>query len=485
MAIRSSVVAMALCASAAFAQVTMSESSNRDSLTFAFEPDGKLITAVTGRPYSVTETLGNITPNGIRITSSVTRTWRDAQGRKRTEHMETTNPAHPFQKIEIVDPVAGYYYLLDSENHVAHRLAIQTKASQAVRLKPMCPGPASSTYHAKDGEATVTEQIGVKMIEGIEFCGEKRTTTVPAGSVYGNDRPVQVMEESWAANNDGVPVGSLRHADPNGNVVLNELSDVSSSDPDPALFKPPADYHVMEETGKFSVVLPLPHSESRAAEGPRPAAALTGMPFSAELASDRTETTPDGQVLSNPYTTLQYRDGMGRTLHQWRMRDASGAEVLHTTNLIDVVAGYSYDFNSEQMTVRRRALKVTSRSATDAQSPRPSATNTRTLDTGAVDTEESLGAQTIDGFPAYGHRSTISYPPGKISGNDRTFTMVNEFWMSPILGLVVRARNLSPYIGESTTELKSLTLGEPDPALFHIPEGYKIIDDPPAETDHK
>jgi len=88
---------------------------------------------------------------------------------------------------------------------------------------------------------------------------------------------------------------------------------------------------------------------------------------------------------------------------------------------------------------------------------------------------EDLGKQSLSGALVTGKRTTTVIAMGKI-GNDRPITVVHEEWYSPELQLVVKSMDSDPRSGVRTMELQGLTLGEPDAALFRVPEGYKVRD---------
>jgi hypothetical protein len=90
---------------------------------------------------------------------------------------------------------------------------------------------------------------------------------------------------------------------------------------------------------------------------------------------------------------------------------------------------------------------------------------------------EELGTRDFEGVSADGTRRTTIIPAGAI-GNDRPIEIVYERWFSKELGLVVYSKNTDPRFGEQTYKLINLVRAEPDPALFAMPTGYKVL---PAE----
>ena len=84
-----------------------------------------------------------------------------------------------------------------------------------------------------------------------------------------------------------------------------------------------------------------------------------------------------------------------------------------------------------------------------------------------------LGNTTIEGVEAHGTRTTYTIPAGEI-GNDAPLLRTYESWWGTTFGLLLREVNDDPESGKRTREVVSLSLGDPDPALFQPPEGYEV-----------
>src|SRR5207302_10873336 len=90
--------------------------------------------AVTGAPYSGEESNEQVQTlsDGTHIThkNPGNKVWRDSQGRTRTERplFSSPNGSDPNRPqvsvVEISDPIAGFYYVLDTQNKIAHRSAM-------------------------------------------------------------------------------------------------------------------------------------------------------------------------------------------------------------------------------------------------------------------------------------------------------------------------------------------------------------------------
>lgn len=88
---------------------------------------------------------------------------------------------------------------------------------------------------------------------------------------------------------------------------------------------------------------------------------------------------------------------------------------------------------------------------------------------------EDLGKQTIAGLETIGARETMVIEAGAI-GNDRPMLVKREFWYSPKLGVNLISKRSDPRFGTQTFVLSDIVLAEPDPKLFELPIGSKLID---------
>lgn len=92
---------------------------------------------------------------------------------------------------------------------------------------------------------------------------------------------------------------------------------------------------------------------------------------------------------------------------------------------------------------------------------------------------EELGTRDIEGVSAEGTRRITTIPEGSI-GNERPIEIVYERWYSKELGLVVYSKHSDPRFGEQTYRLTNIVRAEPDPSLFAVPQGYKVLAEPPS-----
>jgi hypothetical protein len=88
------------------------------------------------------------------------------------------------------------------------------------------------------------EELGTKMINGVEATGRRSTRIIPAGR-EGNDQPLTVTSESWMSPELRLLVKSIND-DPRNGTSTMELTDIDRNEPDPALFQIPEGYTVKE-----------------------------------------------------------------------------------------------------------------------------------------------------------------------------------------------------------------------------------------------
>lgn len=248
-------------------------------------------TAVEGRtipnaPYSaeaVTEST-QVLADGNRINrKSVTRVYRDGEGRTRREEM---NDAGTVISVSIVDPVAHLTYVLNPASRTAYRDGvrivipdgrgagaegmrvrsaegavtttveperIRQKVEEGARLREATPGPPPppppppaerALIERSAAGSTSREDLGTQNIEGVAATGSRTTTTIPAGAI-GNLQPIKVVAEEWFSSDLGVIV-MTKYSDPRVGETVYRLQSIVRAEPDRSLFTLPADYTLKE-----------------------------------------------------------------------------------------------------------------------------------------------------------------------------------------------------------------------------------------------
>jgi hypothetical protein len=238
-----------------------------------------------GAPYSAEATSETIQvlADGNRINrKSVTRVYRDSEGRTRREELDDTGAVIT---ISIVDPVAHTSYVLNPATRTAYREQVLLRTPMMRSGGPGTPGDIISKMEAerraadRNGDAppppppaprspgapppppppppaapaapmpnreVVTENLGQQTVEGVNATGSRTTTTIPAGAI-GNLQPIKVVSEQWVSTDLHVLV-MTKHSDPRSGETNYRLQSIVRADPDRSLFTVPADY-TMKESG--------------------------------------------------------------------------------------------------------------------------------------------------------------------------------------------------------------------------------------------
>jgi len=217
-----------------------------------------------GHPYSADEITQqtNTLADSTRMvrTSQPNFLCRDFVGRTRTEKRPPAIPKGNQIEIpalvEILDPVLGLGYYLDTVNRVAHRLVLRQPIRFAPAPQARYPNPLPpivSTPSTPDDPITSSERLGTKTLEGIRVEGQRITMTYPIGSV-GNDRPIVTTKEIWQSRELNTTILSTSY-DPRSGESIHALINISLAEPDPSLFQIPPGYKVVDETGSFTITI--------------------------------------------------------------------------------------------------------------------------------------------------------------------------------------------------------------------------------------
>jgi hypothetical protein len=270
--------------------------------TFAFVA-GQLLDGnpVKGAPYSgnaVTDTTQTLADGNRIVNHTTAAVYRDGEGRERREQsIPNIGPfaaqGVPPVTIFISDPVAGVNYSLNPSNKTAIKMPVPPVPPTApgAPLPPLPPippgtqgpvviqrfgaaggsatasmvaqpGPQQVMIYSKSGAALTqnppdVQQLGTKVVEGVQADGTRTTLTIPAGQI-GNDNPIQIVDEVWRSADLQVIVHS-EHTDPRMGTTVYSLQNISRSDPSAALFQVPADYAVTDSpVFQKAVSLPAP-----------------------------------------------------------------------------------------------------------------------------------------------------------------------------------------------------------------------------------
>jgi len=237
-----------------------------------------------GAPYSadaINESTQALADGNRIVQKSVTRVFRDAEGRTRREDVADNGDV---VSVSIVDPVAHVSYVLDPKTRTAYRgsMLIATpriydhgippteadkRATEVAAIKmqaarehneltphsglvappaPPPPPPPPGFKGALMGEATESgrEDLGRQTVEGVPATGTRTTWTIPAGAI-GNLQPIKIVSEQWFSPDLQLLV-LTRHSDPRTGENTYRLQNIVRAEPDRSLFTVPPDYTLKE-----------------------------------------------------------------------------------------------------------------------------------------------------------------------------------------------------------------------------------------------
>jgi hypothetical protein len=220
---------------------------------------------VKDKPYAAetsTETVQTLADGNRIVNRTVSKFYRDSQGRTRREqtfgNVDPTNPGPHEVKVFINDPVSESAYVLDPGEKTARPTVRSIKfldegnsSGTPQRLMKISdehafsdngmPHPAPLLMLDEQHDI-VQEDLGKKVIEGVECTGKQQTITIPIGAV-GNERPISIVTETWISPAIGAVVQSTT-SDPRFGQTTYQLHNLQLGEQQRQLFEPPADYRI-------------------------------------------------------------------------------------------------------------------------------------------------------------------------------------------------------------------------------------------------
>ena len=197
-----------------------------------------------------------------------------------------------------------------------------------------------------------------------------------------------------------------------------------------------------------------------------------GLPFSATRMETRVQTLANGSTVTTRSRTTMARDSGGRVYMATEFLEAPRADAEESTakedakpkvllmQLTDPTAEAVFTWSTGQGSTTVRVMHV--RGMGEEIRGAPDSTPVPLLD-----------RKMVGGVFAVGYHLTGHLAVGK-EGNDQALVWTEEWWCSPELRLNVSEVMDDPRWGRRTIELTEIERAEPDPALFRLPDGYKV-----------
>jgi hypothetical protein len=197
-------------------------------------------------------------------------------------------------------------------------------------------------------------------------------------------------------------------------------------------------------------------------------------PFTLWLATEWSRPMDPGGTLTLTNERRIARDARGRIYQERWILVPKGGTVKSTMDIFQITDPDEHTWlNCAAMT---KVCELLTYHLTAEQTYLPPIRQTGSLPGGrGTHLHQDLGSQTIDGVETHGYRETQTLNPG-VLGNDAPMVTVHEFWYAEDLGINLHSIVESPMNGRQVFDVRELSLGEPDPTLFMIPEEYKVVD---------
>ena len=214
---------------------------------------------VTAAPYTATATTETtqVLADGNRIVNNTSSfVARDSQGRTRREtdlHRIGTLQVDSPKTIFINDPTTHTQYIFNPGGDATKVIRsegnwkegpqiIDLRGTRERRVKDKffitTQGLKEQSQEKESAEQVKHEDLGTQTIEGVSAQGRRETTTIPAGQI-GNERPIEIVSETWFSPELHTMV-LRKHSDPRIGESTYRLTEIKRVEPDASLFQPPA-----------------------------------------------------------------------------------------------------------------------------------------------------------------------------------------------------------------------------------------------------
>jgi hypothetical protein len=199
-------------------------------------------------------------------------------------------------------------------------------------------------------------------------------------------------------------------------------------------------------------------------------------PFTLWLETEWVRGLPDGGSITTVNKRQIARDTEGRIyMERWILVPKDG-KVKSQMTTIQISDPHNHTlYNCFMLTEEKECVLITYATPPDASFTFHGQPTGPLPDGMGESIHQDLGKQLVSGVETTGTRDTVIFNAG-LFGNDRKMSIEREFWYSPKLGFNLLSKRSDPRIGTQTFTATNLIFSEPDPKLFDLPEGFKIVD---------
>lgn len=192
-------------------------------------------------------------------------------------------------------------------------------------------------------------------------------------------------------------------------------------------------------------------------------------PFTAMVTTEVKKILVDKSTQTNWNHRTIARDSSGRIFQERRFFAPNGDKVATPISQLEYADPQRHEFYACHP--QEKTCYVYRYYAPEAASMRPAGPLPN--GNGTV-TREELGQRTIDDLDVIGSREITTLNAGVV-GNQKAEPIVKEFWYSPRLQINVVTKRFDPRFGAQNFVVSNINQSEPDPKLFEVPEGYRVV----------
>lgn len=216
-----------------------------------------------GAPYTATITTESIQvlADGNRIVKKMSaNVARDSQGRMRQElllgNLPGLSPEKMPRLVMITDPVAQESYTINLNEKTVSKRKLGPQKMLVTKDGTNSPDPQKLAaeqaalaaakekvrvnIRSREAGNMREESLGLKVIEGVPAEGFRSTRTIAAGA-DGNERPIEITNETWVSTDLKAIVYSKR-SDPRTGDQIMQLTNIQRAEPPADLFTVPAGF---------------------------------------------------------------------------------------------------------------------------------------------------------------------------------------------------------------------------------------------------
>jgi hypothetical protein len=214
---------------------------------------GEVVTAAPYTATAITESTQVLADGNKIVNKTSSFVARDSQGRTRREtdlHRIGTMQVDSPKTVFINDPTTHTQYIFSPGGEATkvirsegnwkegpQIIELRGQREQRIKEKTIVALQNGEGHSKESSEQVKHEDLGTQTIEGVSAQGKRETVTIPAGQI-GNERPIEIVTETWFSPELHTMV-LRKHSDPRLGDSTYRLTDIKRSEPDASLFQPP------------------------------------------------------------------------------------------------------------------------------------------------------------------------------------------------------------------------------------------------------